>query len=149
MALACPFFMPTLKAEQGSWPHPSRLPLGAGWKGYCTAKGHADEQPDEQVLRDSCNLGYASNCAWRPSHSVCDTVRFAVKKESESRILITFVCEKDHRPGTCGVLEFDVLKRKWPSPHPDSRIQRMADCFVESYFERRQAQASDVLGQQL
>src|SRR6266516_2526892 len=31
--LACPYFMPVAKLENGTWPHPSRLPLGCGCTG--------------------------------------------------------------------------------------------------------------------
>ena len=32
--MACPYFMPVEKLENGTWPHPSRLPLGSGWRGF-------------------------------------------------------------------------------------------------------------------
>ena len=60
--MACPFFMPTHKYEDGTWLHPFRLPLGGGWKGYCTAPGREGEVPSPEQLHHACNLGYARSC---------------------------------------------------------------------------------------
>ena len=53
-ALACPFFMPVQKLD-GAWLHPSRLPLGAGWDGHCSAPGHEGTRPSDQELHEFCN----------------------------------------------------------------------------------------------
>ncbi len=58
--MACPFFMPTSKLEDGGWLHPSRLPLGGGWIGHCSAPGYEGAEPTNQELRELCNLGYAT-----------------------------------------------------------------------------------------
>ena len=60
--MACPFFMPVEKLENGAWPHPARLPLGGGWSGRCTAPGHEGEIPTQSALEEFCNLGYAARC---------------------------------------------------------------------------------------
>jgi hypothetical protein len=134
--------MPTNKTAQTDWLHPSRLPLGGGWDGHCTAPGHVGEKPDERDLREGCNLGYASRCTKRPAEHIWDSVRFAVEREYENRVLIVYVCEKDHRPETHGVLEFDSIQQHWTSSHQDGRIQKMAECYMQSYFEKRKG-ASD------
>src|SRR4029077_1726709 len=59
--LACPYFMPVAKLENGNWPHPTRLPLGCGWSGHCTAPGHEDAIPSQDVMQTFCNLGYAGS----------------------------------------------------------------------------------------
>jgi hypothetical protein len=143
--------MPTAKLENGSWPHPARLPLGGGWCGHCTAPGHQDELPAQHVLEAFCNLGYASSCNWSPPERVWDAVRFAVSAPPVSaasrqlrgtaavpaRILVLrYVCEKDHRPVEHGDLEFDLSRAIWLKCHPDSRIQKMAECFFESYLKK-------------
>jgi hypothetical protein len=38
--LACPYFVPREIVYDLSWPHPARLPLGAGWTGTCCAASH-------------------------------------------------------------------------------------------------------------
>src|SRR5580704_1544934 len=38
--LACPYFVPREIVHDIAWPHPARLPLGAGWTGTCCAASH-------------------------------------------------------------------------------------------------------------
>jgi hypothetical protein len=131
--------MPTEKHDSAVWIHPNRLPLGAGWKGHCTAPEHYGEVPSDEQLRDSCNLGYARTCAWCPPDRNWDSTRFGVSKESEQRIMLCFVCEKEHRPVEHGTLEYDSVLGQWNSTHPDRRVQRMAESFMESYLLRKNA----------
>ena len=149
--MACPYFMPVEKMENGSWPHPSRLPLGCGWKGHCTAPGHEQQIPTQDILEAFCNLGYASSCSWAPPQRAWDSVRFSVSaptgqgprqrsdaSDSAPRILrLIYICERDHRPVEHGELEFDLSQSKWISPHGDARVQKMVDCFLETYLKKR------------
>lgn len=149
--MACPFFMPVARLENGSWPHPARLPLGGGWCGHCTAPGHGGELPPQDVLEAFCNLGYASSCSWSPRERLWDAVRFAVSAPRESAsdeargadavparvLLLRYVCERDHRPVEHGALEFDLAQATWLRRHDDARIQRMAECFLESYLKKK------------
>jgi hypothetical protein len=80
--VACPFFMPVEKLENGAWLHPGRLPLGCGWSGQCTAPGHAGEVPSQEELREFCNLGYAEGCGRLPRERAWDSVRFAARTVS-------------------------------------------------------------------
>ena len=43
----------------------------------------------------------------------------------------------NHRPGEHGTVEYDCTSSGWRSRHGDPRIQRMAECYLEVYFERR------------
>jgi hypothetical protein len=148
--VACPYFMPVARLENGNWPHPGRLPLGCGWAGHCTAPGHEQAVPSQYVLESFCNLGYARSCGWAPAEGTCDAVRFAVaapeKPRSESRevgqsgarfLRITYVFERDHQPAGQGELEFDLAESAWIRPHQDLRMQRMAECFLESYLKKK------------
>jgi hypothetical protein len=38
------------------------------------------------------------------------------------------------------MLEFDSTEARWERPHYDPRVQRMAQCFLESYVEKRKKQ---------
>jgi hypothetical protein len=134
--LACPFFMPIQKLG-GAWLHPSRLPLGSGWDGQCSAPGHEGAQPSEQELHEFCNLGYAAKCSRLPVERECDAVRFSVARDHGSRLLLWFVCETGHRPTLYGTLEYDVERNQWMSVHSDPRIQKMLECYVQSYLQRR------------
>ena len=141
--MACPFFMPQHKLENGSWPHPARLPLGAGWSGHCTATGHEGVVPELSVLENSCNLGYASGCLRYPADRRWDSVRFQVTRTGERRILLLYSCERDHRPSEYGTLEYDLALASWMNSHPDSRIQRMAECFLETHLLRKNRGSSE------
>lgn len=140
--MACPFFLPIEKLENGIWLHAGRLPLGCGWSGHCTAPGHEGESPSQEELREFCNLGYAEGCGRLPRERVWDSVRFAARTVSEGngirgRIQIRYVCEREHRPAEHGTLEFDAGEAQCEHPHHDGRVQRMAECFLESYLEKR------------
>jgi hypothetical protein len=148
--MACPFFMPIEKLEGGAFLHPARLPLGGGWTGHCAAPGHEGEIPAYDVIHDSCNLGYASKCSWLPAQRSWDAVRFAVTAEPNSAsvsangesapnrpIRLRYVCERDHRPMAHGMLEFDLSGGGWTIRHSDERVQKMAECFLESYLNKR------------
>lgn len=100
-----------------------------------------------------CNLGYASSCSWAPVQRVWDAVRFAVSAPSApgrrdepstsdadppARVLrLRYVCERDHRPVQHGDLVFDLSNATWLRTHDDLRIQKMAECFLESYLKRK------------
>lgn len=140
--LACPFFMPTRKFEGGGWLHPSRLPLGAGWRGVCTASAFEQTVPTDDQVRECCNLGYASNCPHLPAQRAWDAVRFAVARDSKERIVLWYVCEMGHHPAEHGVLEYETGPSRWTLRHRDSRVQKMAECYLECYMERTRAGAA-------
>ncbi len=145
--------MPVEKFENGTWPHPARLPLGGGWSGHCTAPCHEGEIPPQHILEAFCNLGYASSCSWAPPERAWDAVRFAVSVPSDSerregsktsgvdgqaRILrLRYVCERNHLPVEHGDLEFDLTRSEWLRRHADARLQKMAECFLDSYMKSR------------
>jgi hypothetical protein len=137
--LACPFFLPTKKYEGGGWPHPSRLPLGGGWHGICTAAGAGRIVPSDDQLQQWCNLGYAQDCPHLPLERTCDAVRFAVVSESQERITLCYACESGHRPGEQGRLEYVVAGGLWTRVHGDARIQKMAECYLQGYLEKTRA----------
>jgi len=135
--VACPFFMPTSKLDDGGWLHPSRLPLGGGWRGQCSAPGHEGVEPTTEELREGCNLGYAATCQRLPKERTCDAVRFSVARDCGAQLLLWFVCESGHQPAGHGTLEYDLALGRWTSSHPDPRIQKMAECYLQSYLPRR------------
>lgn len=135
--MACPFFMPTRRLDDGGWLHPSRLPLGGGWTGHCSAPGHEGAEPAIEELREFCNLGYAAGCPRLPTERASDAVRFSIARDRDTQLIFWFVCESGHRPVTSGTLEYDLASRQWVSAHPDPRIQKMAECYLQSYLLRR------------
>ena len=134
--LACPFFCPTDRARDLAFPHPARLPLGAAWRGFCQAPGQGQSPLSNREL-ESCNLGYAKSCPRLPKERPCDSVRFGVAGDSGTRTSLQFVLESAHQPAGHGCLEYDPLMGSWRTSHPDPRIQKMAECFLQSYLERK------------
>lgn len=135
--MACPFFMPTHRAANGSWLHPTRLPLGSGWNGYCCAPGHQGTEPSDEEIRELCNLGYAHGCRRLPQERPWDAIRFSVARHGDTRIVLCFVCEAAHHPVEHGTLEYDPSLARWVSSHRDLRVQRMAECYLDSYLLRK------------
>lgn len=146
--------MPVHRLENGNWPFPSRLPLGAGWAGHCTAPEHAGSIPSQDVQEKFCNLGYAGDCGWAPKDRRWDAVRFAVAASAEAacgnesgaepdvRVLrVICICERAHRPAERGELRYDLQRSAWLEPHRDGSIQKMAECFLESYLKRSQRES--------
>lgn len=145
--MACPFFMPIEKLVNGAWSFPARLPLGCGWSGHCTAPGHEQESPSQEELQQFCNLGYAEACRRLPRDRAWDSVRFgarlvAAQPGGDRRIQVRYVCERAHLPVEHGALELEFVPdgTQWIAKHPDGRVQRMAECFVASYIERKRDQ---------
>jgi hypothetical protein len=144
--VACPFFLPVEKLADGAWLHAERLPLGGGWSGQCTAPGHQDEIPSRDELQEFCNLGYAQGCRRLPRERMWDSVRFAARTVGSDRngaggcIQVRYVCEREHLPAEHGMLEFDAIEARWVEAHGDRRVQRMAECFLESFLEKKKRQ---------
>jgi hypothetical protein len=134
--LACPFFVPIERADDLAFPHPVRLPLGAAWRGSCSAPGCGHATPTPQEL-EGCNLGYAKSCSRLPKQRECDAVRFAVLNDSGGQVSVQFVFEAEYRPAGQGLLQYDSTLKQWTSPHSEARIHKLADCFLQGYLERR------------
>ncbi|MGO8797435.1 MAG: hypothetical protein ACLQLC_21660 [Candidatus Sulfotelmatobacter sp.] len=139
--------MPIEKLENGTWLHASRLPLGYGWSGHCTAPGHEGDFPSQDELHEFCNLGYAEGCGRLPRERLWDSIRFGARfvgggmeNPKSGRVQITYVCERGYLPAEHGVLEFDAADFQCQRPHRDGRVQRMAQCFLRAFLEKRKRQ---------
>ena len=132
--MACPFFTPTERTAEVALPHPRRLPLGASWRGLCSAPGHEQEVPTSIEL-EACNLGYAHDCPRLPRQRPADAVRFAVVEASGEKLRLEFVFEADYLPVGHGFLDYDRVSKTWISPHPEARLLRLAESVVELYLE--------------
>ena len=146
--MACPYFVPLEILNDGSWAHPARLPLGAGWSGSCCAprkESATDELADEPFavdaacVRDFCNLGYASACPRIPRDRDWDAVRFSVAGSSPEQITLLYVCELNHAPVEHGTLSFEVAGEVWRDAPRDPRVRRLANSFLHAYRIRQTA----------
>lgn len=130
--------MPLAIVNDGTWPHPSRLPLGAGWTGNCLASGQEISASDAHV-REFCNLGYASACPQLPARRDWDAVRFSVANVGREQITICFICERNHAPIEHGKLIFDLATDAWLAPPADARVLRLATSYLQTYRARQSA----------
>jgi hypothetical protein len=101
----------------------------------CSAHEREEAILDLKEL-ESCNLGYAKSCPRLPKDRACDAVRFVVTSNSTDVITLQFVLEQAYLPAGHGLLHYDQRAGSWVSPHPDLRIQKKAECFLQSYLER-------------
>jgi len=100
------------------------------------APGHEPCTPANREL-EACNLGYAQTCPRLPKERSCDAIRFGVARDSNSLISLRYVMETGHQPAGDGSLEYDCVVNGWISTYPEARIQKMAECFLQSYLERK------------
>ena len=135
--MACPYFIPTERLAGGAWPHPSRLPLGAGFSGHCGANG-TTQAVDDARLHD-CNLGYARGCPHLPDERPWDAVRFGIITDRDGTLRVCYICETACRPTDHGTLSYELATARWTAEHRDAGLQRLAECYVASYLLRRTA----------
>jgi hypothetical protein len=113
------------------------LPLGDRWAGVCRAVPDRPWQPDETMLGQLCNLGYArGTCARFPSGEGPDAVRFTVSRDEGASLRIYYVLERDHHPFAHGALDYSVAGGVFVSPPAGETMSRQAQAYVESYLRR-------------
>jgi hypothetical protein len=134
--VACPYFVPREMLNDGSWPHPSRLPLGAGWTGACCTS-EPEVVPGLAHIREFCNLGYASSCPHLPARRDWDAVRFSVSRSASEQITIAYVCERAHAPIEHGSLTYDLTADRWSCSPADERVNRLATSYLRAWRLRQ------------
>ncbi len=106
------------------------MPLGAEWRGVCTADPATEREPAEQTQRDICNCGYGRGaCSWFPADGEADAVRFSVITESNGASTVRYILERDYSPLSHGTFE-------WPGDAPDG-LASQAAAFMDAYGARR------------
>jgi hypothetical protein len=136
--MACPYFLPTEEFTAWSWHARPRLPLGDAWKGVCTAPGHDGEAPPDAAIKEWCSFGYAKHCPWLPAKRSADKISFSIARDKDDGILIYYVLEIDHTPGEHGTLLYDQQLQRWVKGHADPRLQKQAECYLDSYLHRKE-----------
>jgi len=140
--MACPYFHPTARFESSPWSVAPRLPLGDAFAGECRAPRLSSQhpfQPDEERMREVCNVGYGRHrCEQFPAGFAADAVRFHVAKDAGALIQIQYIFEKDCWPGERGMLDCPAAQQFSPAV-ADETLRRQAQAFVASYVRRRSA----------
>jgi hypothetical protein len=135
--VACPFFRPTQRLEDGAWLKPPRLPLGDPWRGVCTAEDPATE-PSLPILRELCNTGYArGRCERFPSAAESDAARFSVTRDEPDGVTVTFILERDYAPFSYGTVRYKVASQRFDPEFSGDVMSEQAQRFIESYLSRR------------
>ncbi len=132
--MPCPYFLP---AEKLLWASAPILPLGDAHQGSCLADPAQAKPPPAEALVDLCNLGYArGRCPRFPQDEGPDAIRFAVVKDADGVISISWVRERDHHPFDHGVLDCrnDCLLTP-AAPLPEVAIGQV-QAYVASYLRR-------------
>jgi hypothetical protein len=50
---------------------------------------------------------------------------------------VRYACERDYLPAGHGELLYETATGFWRGRHPDARIQRMAECYLEVQLKKR------------
>ena len=153
--MPCPYFYPLHRQQDPGWEREPRWPLRALFDGECRACASEPRRPENPVLQESCNRGYArGRCAEFPADpGSADAVRFSVvhvrEEDSEaaeggSRLItgpgngpvrLIWVLEKNYAPLEHGELEYDPA-RDVITPTPENPIlARQVKVFLQSYLE--------------
>ena len=133
--MACPFFHATERLNERQETRP--MPLGDLYAGECHAQADG-YRPNEAQLRSFCNLGYARGaCPRFPKDAAFDAVRFSISRDEELSFTISYVEERDHRPGEHGGLQYQVAGQRFVKPHANQIVNRLAEAYAEAYLRRR------------
>ncbi len=103
---------------------------------------------DSALVRDFCNIGYATACPHLPSLRDWDAVRFSVASTTPSQITLCYVCEYAHAPKAHGMLIYDLAAEAWRDTHDgcldatpnasnDARVRRLASSYLQAYRARQ------------
>lgn len=137
--MACPFFHPTERFEDGTWLQPPRLPLGDPCRGRCTVLVDDPIEPGLDEVRKFCNLGYArGRCPRFPAaFDGPDAIRFSIANENSDTLSLVCILERDYSPGRHSAMVYDMRSACFTTRSESSNLDAQARQFVESYLSRR------------
>lgn len=136
--MACPFFMPRERLEEGAWTHAPRLPLGDPYRGTCHARPTDVFEPAETEQRELCNCGYArGRCSHFPDDSAADAVRFSITADQDGVVRLIYILEKNYSPDEYGALEYAIAAGCLIGGDIDELLASQARAFLQSYSRQR------------
>src|SRR5258708_37112517 len=99
--------MPLRLLDPGAWTHMPRLPLGDPYHGVCHARPGELYEPPESEQREWCNCGYARfGCDRFPKEGSADATRFSIVRESQDRVSLVYILEKNCAPAEHRTIEY-------------------------------------------
>jgi len=135
--VACPYFYPVDRLDDGTWMKPPRLPLGALYRGLCHSVEGQQFEPDARAARECCNTGYArGKCARFPDHAVTDALRFSIEADANGVIEVVFVLEAGWSPARFGRAQW-IRGALRCEEALDPVLRRQMEVFIVNYLERR------------
>jgi hypothetical protein len=136
--MACPYFEPVAKLEDGAWSVPPRLPLGGSYSGVCHAPCPETRNSDAEISRELCNTGYArGRCRCFPFDAPADAIRFSVLGEADGVLSVQYILEKEYFPLEYGVLEYAAASGGFRESIAGGPMLRQALLFVENHLRAR------------
>ncbi len=137
--MACPFFYPLERFDDKAWTKRPRLPLGDPYTGFCHADPMREWLPDQQTLRERCNVGSAQGCGRFPKEAGPDAVRFSITSDHNNVLRIFYVRERNHATLDHGVLDMAAETREFLNGSaPGELLRKQARAYAESYLRRKQ-----------
>jgi hypothetical protein len=107
--------------------------LGDAYAGVCLARAGEVVEPSESRQVELCNRGYARGaCECFPAEAVADAVRFSVVSETDGRVRLVWVRERDHAPVEHG----EVVCAAGQVEGASGLLEAQARAFVESFRRR-------------
>lgn len=139
--MSCPYFYPIEPRAGDSDSHAAMLPLGNFWAGVCRALPGEICEPEAEVARSLCHLGYArGQCRRFPADDAgADAVRFTIRRDDGRALHLYYVLERDHHPLAHGPLEYSLAVAAFAAPPADPVVCRQAEAYVASYLRRKRA----------
>ncbi len=134
--MACPYFWPQQRFEDRR--KLPRLPLGDPYSGVCRVDPMRDWRPDEDTLRELCNVGYArSRCPRFPEAPGPDAIRFSAVSDTDGALRIFYVREQDHEPLEHGHIDCSSDAGQVLSGPADQMLREQARAYAGSYLRRK------------
>jgi len=136
--MACPFFYPIECFDDKTWTRRPRMPLGDPYSGFCHADPMREWMPDQNTLRENCNLS-ARGCPRFRDEIGPDAVRFSVISDRDDVLKIFYVRERDNATLDHGVMEYSVASGHFVNgSDPGDVLRKQALAYAESYLRRKQ-----------
>jgi hypothetical protein len=108
--------------------------LGSLYSGLCQSGGAA-VQPDEETLKDKCNMGYAAGCCARFRPGAGDAVRFAIASCKDGGLSVRWLVESGGLPVLSGEVSCAEVDSGEPFEDAPGFVESQVRAYLASYRE--------------